>query len=344
MVNCFRVICCRSEGYEPSVEILSGVAPKTERPFAAKVEPERVEVVPVTDPVQLGESPHWDSDEEALYFVSILDKAIHRYKPSTGEHTKATLEKPPTFIIPVEGKSRHFAVSQGRKAVEVMWDGGEEDALVLRTLAEVDHHRPENSLNGGKADPRGRLFAGSVFGMKTSVPVDFHAGCGSLYRIDPDSQAYRLDDEVSLPNGLCWDVERNFFYFTDSLEYAIRRYDYDVETGNLSNCETVFRMKDHNLEGICDGITIDTDGNIWAAIFEGEQILKIDPRSGQILQEVRLPVPQLTSLTFGGPNSDILYVTSANTHKKNDNTLWGCTFKVTGLGVRGYPNLKVRFD
>ncbi|KAL4709741.1 hypothetical protein ACJJTC_005544 [Scirpophaga incertulas] len=227
------------------------------------------QVEAVTQPVQLGEGPHWDDAAQALYFVSIFDRSIHKYVPATGHHTSAKLDGMTTFIIPVEGKDDHFVVGLDRKVVEVEWSG-EGEARVLRTVAEVDQHSPNNRLNDAKADPRGRLFAGTM--GHEYKPGVFELKKGSLYRIDPDGSTHRLVEGVDISNGLCWDLGRKAFYFADSFEYSIRRYDYDVETGNISNPSIVFRYADHGLKGIVDGMTIDTDGNLWVANFDNYQV------------------------------------------------------------------------
>ncbi|CAK1585081.1 unnamed protein product [Parnassius mnemosyne] len=301
------------------------------------------QVTAVTEPVTLGEGPHWDSEEQALYFVSIFDKSIHKYDPATKKHTRSVLDDQVTFIIPVEGKRHHFVVGLKRRIAEVIWDGQDGTAKVVRTVAEVDKHCPDNRLNDAKTDPRGRLFAGTM--GHEYEPGKFHLKKGSLYRIDPDGKTKNLADNVDISNGLCWDIKEKAFYYADSFEYAIRRYDYDIETGDISNPRFVFNYKDHGLEGIVDGMTIDTDGNLWVANFDGHQVLKIDPKKGKLLEKIRIPALQVTSVIFGGPNLDILYVTSACMNRGvEQKPPCGSTFQVTGLGVKGLPSVSVKLN
>lgn len=90
-------------------------------------------------------------------------------------------------------------------------------------------------------------------------------------------------------------------------------------------------------------MTIDTDGNLWVAVFDGSCILKIDPRSGNLLQEVPIPAKQVTSATFGGPNLDILFVTTASMNINGEQAPpCGATFMVIGLGVKGHPNVNFK--
>ncbi|CAG5002699.1 unnamed protein product [Parnassius apollo] len=301
------------------------------------------QVTAVTEPVTLGEGPHWDSEEQALYFVSIFDKSIHKYDPATKKHTRSVLDDQVTFIIPVEGKRHHFVVGLKRRIAEVIWDGQDGTAKVVRTVAEVDKHCPDNRLNDAKTDPRGRLFAGTM--GHEYEPGKFHLKKGSLYRIDPDGKTKCLADKVDISNGLCWDIKEKAFYYADSFEYAIRRYDYDIETGDISNPRFVFNYKDHGLEGIVDGMTIDSDGNLWVANFDGHQVLKIDPKKGKLLEKIRIPALQVTSVIFGGSNLDILYVTSASMNRGvEQKPPCGSTFQVTGLGVKGLPSVNVKLN
>ncbi|XP_026736789.1 regucalcin-like [Trichoplusia ni] len=296
-------------------------------------------VTQIVDPVTIGEGPHWDSEDNALYFVSINDHTIHKYKPDTGKHFKAKLDDGAHFILPVEGKKNHFLITQGRKVVEIKWSGDEKSPKILRTITEVEHEHPTNSLNDGKADPLGRLFTGSLTGNFDPNS----AKTAALYRIDPDGTTTKLASDVQCSNGLCWDLKEKAFYYIDSITRVIQRYDYDAATGHISNPRSAFSLIEHGLKGSPDGMTIDTDGNLWVAVFGGSNVLKIDPRKNTLLETLPIPVPQVTSVTFGGPNLDILYVTTAciDFGGKPDPPS-GATYAVTGLSVKGHPNLRVK--
>ncbi|XP_061713954.1 regucalcin-like [Cydia pomonella] len=297
----------------------------------------------VTEPVWLGEGPHWDHRDQVLYFVSIFDKSIHKYDPATGKHTRAVLSDMPGFVIPIEGKPNHFVVGLKRRIVEVEWDGKDGGARELRTVAEVDQDNPNNRFNDAKADPRGRLFAGTM--GHEYEPGKFHLKKGNLYRMDQDGSVKKVVEGVDISNGLCWDLKEKAFYYADSFEYDVRRYDYDVETGEISNPRFVFKYAKHGLEGIVDGMTIDTDGNLWIANFDGHQVLKVDPREGKLLQKIRIPALQVTSCTFGGPTFEDLYVTSACMNRGTEQPPpCGSTFRLRGLGVRGLENVNVKLN
>ncbi|CAD0201974.1 unnamed protein product [Chrysodeixis includens] len=296
-------------------------------------------VTKVVEPVTVGEGPHWHSEDNALYFVSVIDHTINKYEPDTGKHVKAEFEKTANFILPIEGKRNHFLVTQGRKVVEIEWFADGKPPKILRTVTEVDHEHPTNALNDGKADPLGRLFTGSITG---SFDPNSEKN-GSLFRIDSDGTTTKLASDIICSNGLAFDLKEKAFYFIDSIPRTIQRYDYDVATGDISNPRSAFSFLEHGLEGYPDGMTIDTDGNLWVAVFGGSSVIKVDPRNNTLLETVPIGVPQVTSATFGGPNLDILYVTTACIDLGGmPDPPSGATYAVTGLNARGHPNLKVR--
>ncbi|CAH0587184.1 unnamed protein product [Chrysodeixis includens] len=290
----------------------------------------------------LGEGPHWDSDDNALYFVDIVNHTINKFEPETEKHTKAKLEMMAHFILPIEGKKNHFLVTQGRKVVEIEWFADGRPPKILRTVTEVDQDYPKHVLNDGKADPLGRLFTGTLVENPT---VPNRAKDGSLYRIDHDGTTTKIASGIVCSNGLAWDLKEKAFYYVDSMTYEIKRYDYDVATGHISNPTVAFSFTKHGLEGVPDGMTIDTDGNLWVAGFWESGVLKVDPRKNKILEKIPIPNPQVASVTFGGPNLDVLYVVTANLvleGKPEPQPSWGRTYAVTGVSGRGHPNLKVR--
>ncbi|XP_023936136.2 regucalcin [Bicyclus anynana] len=298
-----------------------------------------LKVEKITSSLELGEGPHWDQRQQALFFVDILQGYIHKYELATKRHTKTKLDGRVGFIVPVDGTTDRFVVGLERTFAVVRWDGAEgSPATVVRELGTVDAEvSPPTRINDGKADPRGRIFAGT---MGHEEPIgNIKPGQGSLYRVDGGGVS-RLCGGIGVSNGLAWDLRRRAFYYTDTMELNIRRYDYDVDTGEISNPKHIFDVKKNNIDAFPDGMTIDTDGNLWVALFNGNSVIKIDPSTGKVLQKLDIPAKQVTSVTFGGPNYDILFVTSATLDYPGISlgATCGCTFMVTGLGVKGLPN------
>ncbi|XP_013166228.1 PREDICTED: regucalcin-like [Papilio xuthus] len=120
-----------------------------------------VATIKAVQTISFGEGPHWDVDEQVLYYVNFLDNTINKYNPATGQHTKTKLAPYPntftTFVIPIEGRKHRFLCGIKRDIVEIEWKGDNDTAVVVRTIATVEKDRPENFLNDGKADRKGRL-------------------------------------------------------------------------------------------------------------------------------------------------------------------------------------------
>ncbi|KPJ11518.1 Regucalcin [Papilio machaon] len=297
----------------------------------------------IVDPTLLGEGPHWDDKQQALYFVDIKLKSINKYVPATGEHTKTFLEGRVGFIVPVDGTNDQFVVGVERKFLIIQWDGENDSKVkVVKELGEVDQDVPTTRINDGKADPKGRLYAGTM-GHEDTLG-NFAMEKGSLYRLDRRG-IVKVCSGVSISNGLAWDLREKAMYYNDSSECKIRRYDYDVDTGDISNLKYIFDLKKNNIDGIPDGMTIDTDGNLWVANFDGSCVLKIDPKAGSVLQKIPIPAKQVTSVTFGGTNLDVLFVTTASMNiKEEQKPPCGSTFMVLGLGVKGHPNVNFKLS
>ncbi|XP_053604924.1 regucalcin-like isoform X2 [Plodia interpunctella] len=295
----------------------------------------------ISEPLVLGEGPHWDDRTQALYYISNQEPTIHKYVLATKEHIKTKPSGYVSFIIPVEGKPDYYVVSLERRFVVVHWDGqNNSEVKIVKELFEVDQ-QTKNYINDGKVDPRGRLYAGTMSHQES--PGVFAQGLGSLFRLDGSKNIRTLATDVTISNGLAWDEPAKIMYYVDSKEKRIRRYDWDPDTGDISNLKYVVDFEKSGVEGVPDGGTIDTDGNLWWAVFDGSCVLQINPKAGKILRKIEIPAKQVTSCTFGGPNYDILFVTTAN-FTGDQPPPSGATFMVTGLGAKGHPNRNFKLE
>ncbi|XP_058974893.1 regucalcin-like isoform X1 [Musca domestica] len=302
----------------------------------------KVEPLPESH-AELGEGPHWDVERQSLYYVDIHVGKIYRYDYNEDKVYKAQIENETLagFIIPIEGTTNEFAVGAGRRVIVVTWDGVSPVAKVKKTLFEVqqgDQRFNDNRFNDGKCDPQGRLFAGTM----KYVGDEFEHRYGELYKYEKGGKVEVVKSDVGISNGLAWNEKTKKFYYIDTTDYEVKEYDYDFATGKATNPKVVFNLrknspKDHLLP---DGMTIDTDGNIYVATFNGHTIFKVDPKTGNVLLEIKFPCKQITSAAFGGPNLDILYVTTSSRFGEPDPA--GTTYKVTGLGAKGLPMTKMQ--
>ncbi|XP_017785379.1 PREDICTED: regucalcin-like [Nicrophorus vespilloides] len=302
----------------------------------------QIQQIHIAGATELGEGPHWDQRTQSLYYVDIIGKTIHKYTPATEKHSKAQLDENVSIIIPKDGEPEKFIVTMNRKIVDIEWDGTSPNVKNIKILTEVDKENSVNTnrINDGKCDPKGRLWFGTMGGQQMNWQKATNSG--SLFSMDSKCNVTKHVNNICLSNGLTWNADRTKFYYIDSMKFTIDEYDYDDESGKIGNGRAIFTLSLNNIEGIADGMTIDTDGNLWVAIFKSFLVIQIDPRKPEtLLRTVKIPAKLVTSVAWGGENLDELYVTSGKFTM--DNVVLdakeghGGLFVIKGLGARGLP-------
>nr|XP_012218309.1 PREDICTED: regucalcin-like [Linepithema humile] len=231
----------------------------------------RVSVNRVTDAFGLSEGPHWDQRTQKLYFVDITNQYIRRLDPATGEVNSAYIKHGPVgVVVTVDDTPDKLVAGSGRDVILVSWDGDENEAnTTIEVLCSVDTDRNQTRINDGKVDSHGRFWLGT---MANEVNGQVSPNEGTLYRIDDKLEPKTEVTPVSISNGLAWDKEDNKFYYIDSPTRQVVGYDYDPQAGTISNKKVIFDLNKTELQGVPDGMTIDTDGNLWVALFGGHHI------------------------------------------------------------------------
>ncbi|GAB7523768.1 SMP-30/gluconolactonase/LRE family protein [Paraburkholderia sp. 2C] len=281
----------------------------------------------------LGEGPLWDVKEQRLYWIDSTAAEIYRCR-ADGSHVER-------FFVPTHIGS--MALCEHGGAVVALANGlhfYDFDAQTVRLIADPESDDPETRFNDGKVDRRGRFVAGTMaydFDRYDADRGQRPTRSGGLYQLGTNGKLTCLDRGISCSNGPCWSPDNRTLYFTDTYDRLMYAYDYDIETGAATN-RRVFASA-RNMAGTFDGATVDAEGYIWSALVFGGRILRFAP-DGSIDRIVPVPVRNLTSVMFGGPNLDVLYVTSMG------RPMWGIPqkerergglFAVTGLGVKGLP-------
>ncbi len=269
-------------------------------------------------PCQTGEGPLWHPEEEVLYWVDIPQGRLYRFTPDSGANDLVFERKNGAIgglTIQADGSLLLF---MDRGAIGIWRDGHGLEILI----DEIEPER-DSRFNDVIADPRGRVFCGT---MPTG-----RAG-GRLYRLDPDASLTELFDEVGCSNGMGFTPTEDGFYFIDSPSQQISRFDYDRSSGDLSG-RTLF-VDTTGDAGVPDGMTVDAEGCIWCARWDGAVLVRYSP-AGDELQRIHFPVQKVSSATFGGPDLEDLYVTTAGGQDRESNgELAGSLFHLRP-GVRG---------
>ena len=273
---------------------------------------------------EVGEGPIWDLGRGELVWVDIYGRQVLRYRPSDGR----------TSAIATPSDVGSVAVRRSGGLVAALADGfwvTEADSTGWRRIAAVDADRADLRFNDGKCDPAGRFIAGTM-------GYDKKPGMGALYRLDVDAAVQRLLEGVTISNGLAWSEDGGTLYYIDTPTRRVDAFDYEPATGGISDRRPWITLPKET-PGSPDGMTIDTDGGLWVALWGGSAVQRYD-RDGRLDMVVRLPTAHVTSCTFGGPTLEDLYITSAWSELDADDRAAqphaGSVFHVRP-GFRGYP-------
>lgn len=274
------------------------------------------ELLDVASRDQLGEGPWWSVAEQRLYWVDILS---HRVRSSDLDGQDFMCFCAPSevgFVVPDVAGDLVLGLRGGLGRLDPVTG-------VVQVGVQVDD-RDDHRLNDGKTDRAGRLWFGSMHLPETQPTSRF-------YRVDKSGVATVFDDIIT-SNGLGWSPDNSVMYYTDSKTWQIKAFDFDASTGVMSN-PRVF-AEDPTGEYVPDGLTVDAEGCVWGAKWQGSRVIRYAP-DGRVLLDLRFPVARMTSCMFVGSRLDTLAITSA-CGPADDEPLAGRVFLIdpgtTGIG------------
>ncbi|MCO6497595.1 MAG: SMP-30/gluconolactonase/LRE family protein [Chitinophagaceae bacterium] len=273
----------------------------------------------------LGEGPVWHELESAVWWVDVLKGEIHKFSM-------------------VDQKEKVLSVGQMVGSVALCANGdfiaGLENGIhfINRETGEMNHitspekHLPDNRSNDGKCDPSGRFWIGTMSKSE-------EANAGSLYMVTQDGSVTKKISNTTISNGMAWSPDKKTFYFIDSPTRGVDAYDYDGVTGEISNKQTVIKLTES--DGYPDGMTIDSEGMLWIAQWDGWQVSRWNPANGEKMLSVKLPVARPTCCTFGGEGLGDLFISTASTGLSEEELKQqpeaGMLFVVRNIGYTGLP-------
>jgi len=243
----------------------------------------------------VGESPVWSAAEQVLYWVDVEGKLVQCFHPATGT-LRHWLMPEPTGSIGLRARGGLVAAMRTGFVLLDTRDG------TLTPIADPESDKTDTRFNDGKVDRRGRFWAG------TRNFRDHSRADGALYRLDPDHCVHRLIEGIRCPNGIAWSPDERTMYLCDTWIRRIFAFDFDSEEGVARNRRLFAELTEE--QGYPDGLTVDSEGFVWNAHYDGWRITRYAP-DGRVDRVIRLPVQHVTSLTFGGADLRTLFVTSA---------------------------------
>ena len=270
----------------------------------------------------LGEGPVWSVAEQALYWVDIEAPAVHRWRWGTGETQTWSM---PALVGALAIRDRGGLALALRTGVHTFdLDSGE-----LTFVADPEADLPGTRYNDGTVDPAGRFWIGGM--VLTGAPAS-----AGLYRFSGDGRWTQVLAGIGCSNGAGFSPDGTVMYYTDTVTRKIMRYEFDVATGDISHPSVFAADEDCNP----DGLTVDADGFVWSAKWDGSRIVRYAP-DGAVDRVIPVPVQRPTSLAFGGPDLRTLLITTARIdltpEQLEAQPLAGRLLVIDDAGVTGLP-------
>lgn len=273
-------------------------------------------LVPAGD--RCGEGAVWSADEQALYWTDINRFLIHRHDPAAGT-TRSWLFDEPVVALALTTRPGLLLVALGSRLI--FWDAATD------TRQDQGFHLPgwpRVRLNDGRPDPAGHFWVGS---MKNNVGPDGEdigaaPGEGVLYRVAPDGTVIAAMTGIGISNTLCWSPDRRHFYFGDSMANLVWACEYSLSTAMIGARRPL--LQDFP-RGAPDGSAMDAEGYLWNCRYGGACLVRVAP-NGVIDRVIEMPVLNITTCTFGGPDLRTLFITTASANARPTDRLAGSVF------------------
>ena len=240
----------------------------------------------------LGEGPVWVAREQALYWLDIKGRRLFRINDKGFREWSTPMRV--GSIAPREGGGFIAGTDGGFYTVEVG------DELAFTRLFDPEEDLPDNRFNDGKVDRDGRFWAGTMDDTE-------QAAVGTLYRLEDINRSTIIDQGYGVTNGPAFSPSGDWMYHTDSVRRRIYRFPLAPD-GTVGAREIFLHFSAQ--EGYPDGMTVDAEGCLWVAFWDGWAVRRFGPDAA-LLDTIEVPVQRPTSIAFGGPDLDRMYITSA---------------------------------
>ncbi|XP_072153725.1 regucalcin, partial [Bemisia tabaci] len=287
------------------------------------------------------EEPHFDNATQRLIFADQFGKQFCSYDLNTNLTSCTSLDEFTAAIVPIKNSTNQFLAGIGPYLTVFTWDEiSAESTYVVLARPETEAAFPGNFFNDGKADITGRFWIGSQGPLDPSGPSGAVPNRGSFYSYVTENCSFaKKIGNVSISDGLAWNSDYTTLFYIDSGVNTVDRFDFDIETGEISNRRTVIDYKETDIPGFAHGMTIDTEDYLYVTIYGGSVITRVDPNSGEVLMRIEMPMTLVADAEWGGPDLDVLYVTSHSRgldgSELEEQPLAGRVVAVRGLNASG---------
>jgi sugar lactone lactonase YvrE len=248
----------------------------------------------------VGEGALWDATTQRLYWIDVTGKKLYKYTPANKEMHSYEMPKMISTVVVIDSVNLLVALEDGIYEFNLQTKN-----LQAKQIPAIDSSKVR--FNDGKCSPDGKLWVGTM-DLGVTNPV------ASLYSVSKD---YSIKEEltgITVSNGITWSPDGTKMYYVDSPTYTIVSFDYDKKTAKISNKKIIATTP--KLWGSPDGNCIDADGMLWVAHWGGGIVSRWNTTTGELMDSIKVPAPNVTSVAFGGEKKDILFITTARNWMK----------------------------
>ena len=282
----------------------------------------------------LGEGITYSSKNNNLFWldIGIVSKL---FKLNLSSNKKEIFELP-EFVTATSVKSEDELILASNNGLNLFNTSSKQ----FKNIINIEDHLLSTRSNDGGSDAYGRFWFGTMQNNfdKDGNDIPIKNNIGKLYKIDLNNKVNIVEESLGIPNTFVWNPDNSKFYFTDTLNGTILSYDFDLESGLLSNKKDFASFN----RGLPDGSTIDADGCIWNCRWGGSCLVRFTPK-GKIDQVVEMPVQNITNCVFGGSDMKTLFITTASNKGKNESELDGSLFAIN-MNYQGLEDNKSKLQ
>lgn len=249
----------------------------------------------------LGESPLWHAARKCCFWVDIENGVLYEYNWT--QQTTRNWKFNHRLTLVLQGKDDQLILALDAKIASF-----DLETEKLKWLVDIETDS-EIRCNDGAPDTLGRLWVGTMH-------LEHKNEAGALYCIDPDLKVHKKLNNITISNGIAWSLDNKRLYYIDSPTQAVQSFIFEEKTGKIIFEKNVISIP--NEMGSPDGMSIDEEGMLWIAHWGGFGLYRWNPRNGELISKIEVPVPQVSSCAFVGENLDYLLITTARENMKEE--------------------------